>query len=167
MNNRKNLQLARRIIRFLCDGCQIDGLRFGPNFQLLITPERERSDHPHGQVYLNLSKNWALCRKRSSKLCSPPRFTSRSHGEKLRVLCRLQNRVIERAEITSPQLHLYLYLDGRTLLALNGCDNTHHWDLGVAFALSREEEWNVMVYPDGRLEVSCPRHFSRAVMRST
>src|SRR5437773_319366 len=142
MGNTKNLHVARRIVGFLCDGCQIDGLRFGPNFQLLITPEHKRTDRPHGQVFLNLSKSWALCRNRSLKLDSPSRFASLPDGKKLRTLCRLQNRIIERAEINSSQPHLSLYLDDGTVLVLNGSDTKHHWDLGVAFALPGEEEWN-------------------------
>jgi hypothetical protein len=78
-----------------------------------------------------------------------------------------QNRVIERAEISSSQLHLSLYFDDGTVLVLNGSDTKHHWDLGVAFALPGVEEWNVMVHPDGQLEVSYPARFSRAVRRST
>ncbi len=95
------------------------------------------------------------------------RFASLPDGNKLRTLCRLQNRIIERAEINSSQLHLSLYLDDGTVLVLNGSDTKHHWDLGVAFALPGEEEWNVMVHPDGRLEVSYPARFSRTVRRST
>jgi len=52
--------LAESVLDRLCVGAQVDGIRFGPVLQMLITHHGQ--EIVRGQVYLNLGSRWAVFR---------------------------------------------------------------------------------------------------------
>lgn len=142
----KDRLLAERVLRRLCVGAEVDGIRFGPIPQLLITDHASGKPHVRGQVYLNLASSWRIYPSRPTVIPRGEAFDETDEAEELRQLCELREAVIDQVELMAdaPDL-LITFADGRVFI-LNGRHEQYEtWQLGIAFA------------PDvGALVVACP-----------
>ena len=151
--------LARRVVHFLCVGSRIDGLRFGPNYQLLVSPDDLASQEMKGQVYVNLSDSWVVVPDSLSGSIRQEDLVPYPEEEKLQRLCEIRNRRVERIDVAEETNRLILSLEGGLALVLNGQDPSGiTWDVGVAFC-APDEEWDVTSHADESLSVECPDAF--------
>ena len=145
--------LAERALQRLSVGAQIDGIRFGPVLQLLITDHASDKPPIRGQVYLNLASTWRIYPNRPEAF---PRGESEigelEADEAFRQLCALREAVIAHAElgVDAPDL-LLTFEDGRVFF-LNGRHEQYEpWQLGVAY--SREIGTVVVACPGNEVAV--------------
>jgi hypothetical protein len=87
--------LAEAVLRRLCVGAQVDGIRLGPIPQLLLTDHASGKPPVRGQVYLNLASTWRVYPRRPATL---PRGEAEieepEEAEALRQLGELREAVI-------------------------------------------------------------------------
>lgn len=127
--------LAEMVLRRLCQGAQIDGIRFGPILQLLITDHASQKPLIQGQIYLNLDSRWTVFE--TFPIAWPEcevDLPELSVHEQLKMLCDLREALITDIVLGDKHPHLHLHLeDGRVLFA-NGCHDQYEcWELGVAW----------------------------------
>lgn len=138
---------AEAVLRRLCVGAQVDGVRFGPVLQLLITDHASGKPWIGGQVYLNLASAWQIFPARPAAL---PRGEDEvpeiDEAEELRQLCELREAVIAAADLApdAPDL-LLTFEDGRVLFLVGRHEQYESWQFGVAYAPNL-----------GTLVVACP-----------
>ena len=91
---------AEIVLRRLCVGAQIDGIRFGVIPQLLITDQASGKPPINGQVYLNLGSTWCIYPNRPESLpLSEDTLLEHEESEALRQLCEIREAVIVEAEL--------------------------------------------------------------------
>jgi hypothetical protein len=131
--NEQGRTLAEHVVRHLCEGAQVDGVRFGPGFQLLISDHGSGKPPIRGQVYVNLSSKWTLCEPSHPLPASGTDLRELTQDEALRVLCSIREKVIDKATLGVEAPHLLLTLRGGSVLFINGDDPQYEpWDMGVA-----------------------------------
>jgi len=139
--------VAEELLRRLCIGALVGGIRFGPVPQLLITNQSSNKPPVRGQVYLNLESSWRIYPARPAAL---PRGETEieepDEAEALRQLCELRETVIANVELgtDAPDL-LVTFADGRVFFLNGRHEQYESWQFGIAFAP------NV-----GALIVACP-----------
>jgi hypothetical protein len=159
--NEHDRSLAEAVVRRLCEGAQIDGVRFGPVLQLLISDHGSGKPPIRGQVYLNLSSKWALCDPSHPLPAAGTQLLELTQDDALRVLCSIRERVIDRVDLAAGAPHLRLTLEGGSVLFVNGEDPQYEpWDMGVALG-DPSEVWKVVACPGGGLAVWAPQHFTK------
>ena len=157
--NEQDRSLAEAVLRRLCEGAQVDGVRFGPVLQLLISDHGSGKPPIRGQVYLNLSSQWALYEPSGPLPSSGTQLPALTQDEALRVLCSIREKVIDKVELAADTPHLRLTLEDGSVLFVNGEDPQYEpWDLGVAFG-DPSEVWMVVARPGGDLAIWAPQHF--------
>ena len=160
--NEPDKQLAEDVLKKLCEGAQIDGIRFGPVLQIIISHHGVEKQFARGQVYLNLLARWALFDTR------PRRFPGGEEElpevtpeEEIQRIVAMRERVITKVELGESDPHLILTLDDERVVFVNGMDDSYEtWDMGVAFS-SEEEPWQVVACPGGRVAVWAPSTFGK------
>ena len=158
MNYREGRTPAQAVIRRLCQGAQVDGIRFGPILQILITDHAATTPRVRGQTYLNLGSRWKVFEDHPASwpdgehhLSQPPL------DEQLAALCALREATIARVELGERQPHLILHLDGDRALFVNGRHDQYEcWQLGVALG-DPNEHWMVVACPGGEVAVWAPQ----------
>jgi hypothetical protein len=155
--------LAEAVIRRLCVGAQIDGVRFGPVPQLLVTDHATGKPPIHGQVYLNLASTWRIYPERPAAF---PRgedaLPEYDEGHALQLLLELREAEIAGAELSAdaPDL-IFTFADGRVFF-LNGRHERYEtWQLGVAHARD-DPPWLVVACPGDEVAVWAPPGFDAA-----
>jgi hypothetical protein len=138
---------AEAILRRLCVGAQVDGIRFGPIPQLLITDHASDKPPVSGQAYLNLASTWHVYPYRPDTL---PRgedaLEMLEEAEEVRRLCELRGALITEVELGADAPDLLLtFADGRVFFLNGHHDQYEMWQFGVAFAPGL-----------GTLVVACP-----------
>jgi hypothetical protein len=157
--NEEDRGLAEAVIRRLCEGSDVAGVRFGPILQLLISDHGSDKAPIHGQVYLNLSSQWALLQNRAHVPESGAVLPDVTPDDALRLLCSIREKTITSAEIGREKPHLLLTLDDGAVLFVNGDDPQYEpWDVGVAFS-GAAEPWKVIACPGGDVAVCAPQSF--------
>lgn len=149
--------LAERVLRRLCVGAIIEGIRFGPILQVLLANDDWRGKPIPGQVYLNLESKWTTFPSR------PPRFPDSeddlpdvSDDDQVRVLCRLRLRKIAAVELGQAAPHLLLTLEDGSMFFVNGRHEMYEcWQLGVCYA-EPPNAWLVVACPGGDVAVWAP-----------
>jgi hypothetical protein len=53
-------KLAESVIKYLCLNGEINGVRFGPTLQILLSGNDEYKKGIKGQVYLNVESRWCI-----------------------------------------------------------------------------------------------------------
>jgi hypothetical protein len=153
--------LAEGVMRRLCQGAQIDGIRFGPILQLLITDHGSGKAPIRGQVYFNLASTWAVFD------LAPASFPDNEKAlpeppveEQLQTLCSLRERVITEIRLGEDQPHLILSLDDGRILFVNGRHEQYEcWQLGAAFGNPGEFYMVVALPGGGGVAVWAPENF--------
>jgi len=138
---------AEAVLRSLCLGAHIDGIRFGPIPQLLITDHAPGRSRVKGQVYLNLASSWCVFPKRPERL--PRGETEIEEPDEtagFRQLCELREAVIADIELGTDAPDLLLtFRDGRVFFLNDRHERYETWQFGIALA------------PEvGALVVACP-----------
>jgi hypothetical protein len=158
MNYREARGPAQAIIRRLCQGAQIDGIRFGPILQILITDRAATSPRVRGQTYLSLGSRWKVFEDRpASWPDGEHQLSLPSLDERLGTLCELRESTITEAELGERQPHLILHLGSGRVLFVNGRHDEYEcWQLGVALG-DPNEHWMVVACPGGEVAVWAPQ----------
>lgn len=156
--NLEEKHFGERVLSWLCQRGQIDGIRFGPVLQILISPPGVEN-HPglKGQIYLNLG-SWTIFPHRPKDFPTAEWNDSDiSVEEQLRQLCDLSEQMITSVELGDEIPHLILSLsDGRVLFVNGNHAMYESWGLGVAFSA---ENWIVIACPGGGLAIGTPTSF--------
>ncbi|HYE75139.1 MAG TPA: hypothetical protein VEF04_17490 [Blastocatellia bacterium] len=159
--NEKDKSLAEAVLNELCQGAQIDGIRFGPVLQILITHQDAQKQTIKGQVYLNLGNKWTVFETRPD--CFPENeadLVNANAEEEFQRIVALRERVITNVELGMNNPHLIMTLDDERVLFVNGKHNLYEpWDVGVAFS-GEEEHWQVIACVDSNIMVFAPKTFS-------
>ena len=157
--NIKDKQLAEAVLRRLCKEAQIDGIRFGPVLQILISHVNHLGDDPlHGQVYLNLGSSWKVFDSRPAFFPNgEDELPQAAAEEQIQAICDLRERAITNAEICENEPHLILTLEDGRVLFVNGKHDLYEcWDMGVAFSA---DKWQVVACPGGAVAIWAPQSF--------
>lgn len=155
----KDKQLAEAVLGRLCEGSEINGIRFGPVLQILISHINAEGEEPiNGQVYLNLGSSWKVFDSRPARF---PNGEGELHempaAEQIRTICGLRERAIIKAELGEAEPHLILTLDDGRVVFVNGKHDMYEcWDVGVAFS---GEMWQVVACPGGGVAIWAPGSF--------
>jgi len=108
----KDKYLAEAVLKRLCEGAQIGGIRFGPVLQILITNHANKKEPPRGQVYLNLDSAWTVFDSRPTIFPEDEEDLSEDAiEEQIQAICALRGRIIVGVELGEEQPHLILTLD--------------------------------------------------------
>ena len=158
-------RLAEAVLRHLLQDAQIDGIRFGPVLQVLITRHGHGRLPVRGQTYLNLGSTWAAFDTLPSSLPDgeadlpePPQ------EDQIRALCGLREVRIMGVEIGAEQPHLLMHLEDGRVLFVNGRHESYEcWQVGVAFG-DPAQCWLVVALPGGEVAVWSPEGFSQAAV---
>lgn len=126
---------AETVLRRVCVGTRIDGVRFGPVPQFLIAGHATSKPTTGGQVYLNLGSSWRLY---ASRPVAFPRGEDTIEGlsddDAFRQLCELREAVIENVELAADAPDLVLTFEGGRVFFVNGRHEQYEtWQFGVAF----------------------------------
>jgi hypothetical protein len=134
--NAADKSLAEAVLRRLCVGARVDGIRFGVIPQLLITDPGSGKPPIQGQVYLNLGSNWQVFPERPLSFpVGEGAVPELEEAEELRQLCELREAEIVAAELAVDAPDLILtFADGRVFFLSGRHDDYEMWELGVAFA---------------------------------
>jgi hypothetical protein len=161
--NENGQNLAYFILQRLCKNAGIDGIRFGPILQILLSPEHSKELPIKGQVYINLSSNWKLFDSYSTTFLEPiedlPNMTAE---EEIQVICSIRGRTIKNVELGNNSPHLILTLDNERTICVNGNNDKYEsWDIGVAFG-KFEDSWQVIACPGGEVSIITPLNFDHS-----
>ena len=132
----KDKQLAGGVLQRLCEGSEINGIRFGPVLQVLISHINAEGEEPiYGQVYLNLGSSWRVFDSRPERFPNgEDELSGAPAEEQIRKICDLRERTIIKAELGEVEPHLILTLDDGRVVFVNGKHDLYEcWDVGVAF----------------------------------
>ena len=157
----KDRVLAEAVLRRLCQGAQIDGIRFGPIIQILITDHASSKPPIRGQVYLNVGSTWRLFDRVPVHLPeSEADYSEMSDVEALSTLISIREQVITSVALGMEAPHLILTLESSRVLVLNGHHEQYEpWELGVALG-DPAERWLVVACPGDAIAVWAPDSFS-------
>jgi hypothetical protein len=152
-------EVGEKVLKHLCLGARIDGIRFGGILQLLITnhDSNEYEKGIKGQVYINLASNWCVFHSMPKKLPqNESEIKELTQDEEIRILCSLREQRIIDIKLGDKSPHLIITLESGTILFINGQHDLYEsWQLGVAFN-PPEEDFLVVACPSDSLAVWCP-----------
>lgn len=156
----KDKRIAEAVLKRLCQGAQIDGIRFGPVLQILITDHSSTQAPIRGQIHLNLASSWALFESLPNPLPDhEDDLPDVPVEQQLQTICGIRELMITDIQLGETQPHLLLRLeDGRTLLVNGRHDMYECWQLGVAMG-NPQERWMVVATPGGGVAVWAPDSF--------
>ena len=159
----RDKQLAEAVLRRLCKEAHIDGIRFGPILQILISHVNRVGDDPiNGQVYLNLGSSWKVFDSRPASLPNgEEELPQATAEEQIQAICDLRECAIINAEICEKEPHLILTLEDGRVLFVNGKHDLYEcWDMGVAFSV---DKWQVIACPGDDVAIWAPKSFIPSV----
>lgn len=156
----KDKWLAESVLSRLCQGAQIDGIRFGPVLQLLITDHSSGKDPIAGQTYLNLGSKWTVFDSAPASLPdSETELPGMTEDQQIQTICGMRGLTITGIELGRSQPHLIITLEDGRVFFLNGRDDQYEsWQLGVAMG-DPAESWLVVAVPGGDIAVWAPKGF--------
>ena len=160
--DRSDKQLAEMVLRRLCADGQIDGIRFGPVLQILISHVNQPDHAPiNGQVYLNLGSGWRVFESRPASFPDgEDELPELSNLEQIQAIIDLRERTVAKVELAESEPHLILTLDDGSVLFVNGKHDTYEcWQMGVAFS---GDMWQVIACPGGGVAIWAPNSFVEA-----
>ncbi|WP_159888733.1 hypothetical protein [Paenibacillus puerhi] len=156
-------KIADKVLKHLCLGARIDGIRFGGILQMLITDHdsNEYEKGIKGQVYINLASRWCVFESMPATLPhNEDAIEDLTQEEEIKLLCTLREKKIADIFLGESEPHLIITLDNGEVFFLNGHDEQYEsWQLGVAFN-PPNENWLVVACPDDTLAVWYPNYFS-------
>jgi hypothetical protein len=159
--NESDKRLAEAVISRLCQGAQIDGIRFGPILQILISDHSSEKPPIDGQVYLNLGSSWMLTEGAPASMpVSEDDFPQRSAAGELEDICAIREQTIVWTRLGNDSPNLFLGLESGKVFCVNGRhDQYEAWELGVALG-KRDEVWLVVACPGNEVSVWAPPGFT-------
>ncbi len=158
--NDSDRHFGEAVIAHLCDGGQIDGIRFGPTLQILIA-NGSASTYVKGQVYLNLGSAWFVSDGAPAEVPESEDLFPQLHPEEeVARICEIREQTIVRSWLGADVPHLFFELGSGQVFCLNGHhDQYESWQLGVAFG-DPNDTWLVVAGPDDAIAVWAPQYFS-------
>ena len=158
--NEDEKKFAEIVLKRLCKGTQVDGIRFGPTLQILLSPCAIAPDSIKGQVYLNLSDRWTVFETRPDNFPKNENdLLEVSTEDEIQRIVALRERVIINVELGTSEPHLILTLNDGRVLFVNGKHGLYEsWDMGVAYG-SEKELWQVIACPGGGIAIWTPSTF--------
>jgi len=150
--------VAEAVLKQMCLGAQIRGIRFGATLQMLIT---NSDPYNYRDVYLNLESLWTVFESYPSKLPdSEDDLPEISQEDEIQAICRIRERAITNIELMIDYPHLIITLDDGKVIFINGQDDLYEsWSLGYA-SNNASETWFVVAGPGNRIAVWAPKDFN-------
>jgi hypothetical protein len=161
--NPQNQYLAEAVLRHLLLDARVNGIRFGPNLQLLI--EKSNKILLQGQIYLSLKSRWALWSTTPEKLpAHEDDIPEVSIGKALKTLYGLREQVIIDVQLNEPSPHLILTLASGYTFFLNGKHDLYEcWQVGASME-KPEEGWMVVSCPGDDIAIWAPQQFIDVIL---
>jgi hypothetical protein len=148
------------VIKFLFVGGRIDGVRFGPVPQLLITNSDQNILELRGQIYLNLASRWCVFNRKPSNFPKNEGDIPKVNElEELLMIIELRNKTIINGTIFKETSGLILEFADGSIFYMHGTNEKYEsWDAGVAFN-AMDEHWQVISMPGGELAGMIPNKY--------
>jgi hypothetical protein len=155
--------LAEAALRHLLLGAQVNGIRFGPNLQLLI--KKSNKILLQGQIYLDLASRWMLWSTAPENLpIHEADIPPLAIEEVLNTLYRLREQVIIDVQLGELSPHLILTLASGYTFFMNGKHDLYEcWQVGVSMERP-EEGWMIVSCPGDDIAIWAPQQFVDAVL---
>jgi hypothetical protein len=155
--------LAEAALRHLLLGAHVNGIRFGPNLQLLI--KKSNKILLQGQIYLSLESRWMLWSTAPENLpADEDDIPVLSVEEELKTLYGLREQVIINVQLGELSPHLILTLASGYTFFTNGKHDLYEcWQVGVSTKCS-EECWMIVSCPGDDIAVWAPQRFVDVVL---
>lgn len=159
----KDKKIAEAVLVHLCQGAQIDGIRFGPVLQILITDHSSTKAYIPGQIFLNLGSSWAVFQTLPNPLPDhEDDLPDAPVEQQLQTICGIRELMITDIQLGETYPHLLLGLEDGRILFVNGRHEMYEcWQLGVAMG-NPQESWLVVATPSGGVAVWAPDSFGYA-----
>jgi hypothetical protein len=161
--NPQDKYLAEAALRHLLLGARVNGIRFGPNLQLLI--KKSNKILLKGQIYLSLESRWMLWSTTPEQLpAHEDDIPELSIEVALKTLYGLREQVIIDVQLGELSPHLILTLASGHTLFINGKDDLYEcWQVGVSIDRP-QESWRIVSCPGDDMAVWAPQQFVDAVL---
>jgi hypothetical protein len=161
--NLQNKYLAEAALRHLLLGARVNGIRFGPNLQLLI--EKSNKILLQGQIYLSLESRWALWSTAPENLpIHEDDIPALPVEEALKTLYGLREQVIIDVQLGEPSPHLILTLASGYIFFVNGKHDLYEcWQVGVSMERP-EKGWMIVSCPGDDIAIWAPQQFIDVVL---
>jgi hypothetical protein len=161
--NPQDKYLAEAALRHLLLGARVNGIRFGPNLQLLI--KKSNKILLKGQIYLSLESRWMLWSTTPEQLpAHEDDIPELSIEVALKTLYGLREQVIIDVQLGELSPHLILTLASGHTLFINGKDDLYEcWQVGVSTE-KPEEGWMIVSCPGDDIAVWAPQQFADFVL---
>ncbi|WP_340010900.1 hypothetical protein MHI32_22485 [Paenibacillus sp. FSL H7-0690] len=144
--NKENRDFAERVLKQLCIGAKIDGLRFGVSSgatQVYLT-KYEGFDDLAGQLYLNIESKWTIFDSVPSQYPSnESQIADVSEEEKYSQIIKVRREKIIDIQLGDSTPHLIISFESGSILFVIGFHEKY-------------ECWQVGVESDNWLVVACP-----------
>ncbi len=154
------MNLELKVLKYLFEGNQIGGIRFGPIPQLLIDLGDNSKHNIHGQIYINMSSDWNIYESSNDFPKIETDLFELDGVEEYHKLINIRNLQINKVELGIEFPHMILYLESGKIFFLSGFDQNHEpWQAGVA--LGKEDEYfYIVACPGNEYAVWCPENFN-------
>jgi hypothetical protein len=148
------------VLKFLCLDGQIDGIRFGPVPQLLISNSNKNSQSIKGQIYLNLASKWRIYNTKPNEFPElEHEISSMTEEEEISEICKLRLKTITNISLTDINPNLIIEFNDQTTFYMIGYDPQYEsWQLGVAYN-PPNEFWDVIAMPGGEITAFIPKEY--------
>lgn len=152
--NKENRDFAERVLKHLCIGAKIDGLRFGVSSaatQVYLT-KYEGFDDLAGQLYLNIESKWTLFDSVPSQFPNnESQIADISEEEEYSQIIKIRREKITDIKLADATPHLIINLESGSILFVNGFHEKYEcWQVGVHF----DNDW--LHFDNDWLVVACP-----------
>lgn len=148
------------VLKFLCQNGKIDGIRFGPVPQLLISNSDKNSQLIKGQIYLNLASKWRIYYTKPNAFPElEDEISSMTEEEEIREICKLRLKTITNITLTDIIPNLIIEFNDKTTFYMIGYDPQYEsWQLGVIYN-PPNEFWDVIAMPGGEITAFIPKEY--------
>lgn len=150
----EDVELSEKLLRRMCCGARIGGMRFGPILQILL--DDESNDFVgKGQLYVNVDSLWSVFAEKPNEIIKGSQdLVELPVEEQIESIVEVRERTIVDIELCRPYPHLVITLDNGRVVFINGKNDLYEtWIVGVAFA---DEPIQVIACPGGGIAIFAP-----------
>jgi len=153
---KRDKNLAEEVLRFICVGAQIDGVRFGIGFAVLFNHLNDPSPISYEAIYLTIETNFVVL---PTLPLSLPHFAQSTLNERLSALASLQGQRIVDVRLGETSPHLLITFDSGRILFVNGHQLEYEcWQLGLTEAVNNEM-WLIVAMGNDNIAIWAPDRF--------
>src|SRR2546423_2881462 len=139
---------AEAVLRHLCVGAQIDGVRFGIGFVILLDHLNDKHPVSYDNIYLNVESRWNVFQELPQDLPAKEQdLPDLPLGQRLCLLANLQGQRVVDAALAHTNPHLILTFESGKIFFLNGYHEEYEcWQLGLTGARD-DQNWLIVALP--------------------